>query len=119
MAFGEDMKKRIYPNKLVRDKIPSLILEQDHECQSFILGDDELVYALNKKMTEEMAELMEAHANPTVGQILEELADVYEVVLGLSEALGYDLSVLEERARKKRQLRGGFTCGIWLNWFDS
>ena len=112
------MKKRVYPNKLVRDKIPSLILESGKECQSFILGEDELIYALNKKMTEEMAELMEAQSGADVGQVLEELADVYEVVLGLVDALGYDLSVLQERAKIKRQHRGGFKRGIWLNWFD-
>ena len=113
------MKKRIYPNKLVRDKIPSLILEQGAACQSFILGDDEMMYALNKKMTEEMAELMEASAGTDVEKILEELADVYEVVLGMADALGYELSVLEERAKNKRLARGGFTRGVWLNWFDS
>jgi len=112
-------RERAYPNKLVRDKIPSLILEQGGDCQSFILGDDEMMYALNKKMTEEMSELMEASAGTDVEKILEELADVYEVVLGMADALGYELSVLEERAKVKRQVRGGFTRGIWLNWFDS
>ena len=60
--------------KLVRDKIPEIImLNEGRSCKTRILNDEEYLLELNKKIQEELKEYLES------GEV-EELADLEEVL---------------------------------------
>jgi predicted house-cleaning noncanonical NTP pyrophosphatase (MazG superfamily) len=97
--------------KLVRDRIPQIIAEAGVQKRYTTLHPSDLAIALKTKLWEEVAELIDAEANSD----LEEIADVFEVLLSLSEALGYSWNQVVEAASAKRLSRGGFALGVWLH----
>ncbi len=97
--------------KLVRDRIPQIIAEAGVQKKYTNLHPSDLASALRAKLWEEVTELINADANSE----LEEIADVFEVLLSLSEALGYSWNQVVEVANTKRLSRGGFASGVWLH----
>lgn len=98
--------------KLVRDKIPSIILNSGRKCSSRrVYGADEHMVMLKKKMEEESLEFLQ---NPSI----EEAADMYEVLLTMIELSGHHLDDVIREALYKRDERGGFTDGIILEKVD-
>jgi len=87
--------------KLVRDKVPQLIRSGGAEPVVRVAGDREYRGLLRAKLVEEVEEFL-ASEEP------EELADVLEVVLALSEDLGVGCAGLEELRAVKAGERGGF-----------
>lgn len=98
-------------NKLVRDKIPEIIVAAEKTCSTHILTDEEYIAALETKLKEEVAEYL-ADKN------LEEMADVLEVLHALCVARGYTLDELEEMRIKKAAERGGFADKIFLEYVE-
>ena len=94
-------------NKLVRDKIPDIIMAQGEIPQFRILSDDEYTPALEQKLTEETEEFLRE-------KNLEELADILEVVYALAEDLGYTKAELLHLYDQKHEKRGGFRERIYL-----
>ncbi len=94
-------------HKLVRDKIPELMAAQGKNPQTCVLEGAAWQAALEKKLDEEVAEF---HADKN----LEELADILEVLLSLTETLGHTSEELEQVRREKQIKRGGFRKGIFL-----
>jgi predicted house-cleaning noncanonical NTP pyrophosphatase (MazG superfamily) len=92
--------------KLVRDNIPALMWGDGVEANPRQLGPEELDTALRTKLVEEALEVDEAEPD----EILDELADVYEVWKDLCWKHGGVEPVLE-RAETKRRDKGGFTEG--------
>ena len=104
------MEKTI-KNKLVRDKIPEIIESQNYTCEYHLLTDKEYTQELKAKIIEEAKELSEDYN-------LEELADVYEVMLAIAKNLGYSLQDIEEKANFKRQRKGSFDKKIFLEYYQ-
>jgi predicted house-cleaning noncanonical NTP pyrophosphatase (MazG superfamily) len=98
------------PGKLVRDQIPNIIRAAGSEPTLRVLDEGEFHAALIDKLNEECAEL-EA-ADPS--KLLEEAADVLEVLLALLGLQGLALGDLTDAAAAKRQERGAFTERLWL-----
>ena len=98
-------------NKLVRDKIPEIIERSGKTAHIQILGDDEYVTALEKKLDEECAEF---HKDKNV----EELADIMEVVYALTKAIGSSPDELERVRKEKAEERGGFGKKIFLEYVE-
>lgn len=94
-------------NKLVRNKIPEVIIESGRNCKTKILSDKDYVFELERKLSEEVHEY-KLDKNP------DELCDVIEVVYALAEARGISLEELEEKRIAKRELRGGFDGKVYL-----
>ena len=94
-------------DKLVRDRIPELIEASGKTCVTRTLSDGEYVAALDRKLTEELAEY---HADGS----MEELADLLEVMMAVSTARGHDFSEDGAIRRDKAARRGGFEQRIWL-----
>ncbi len=94
-------------NKLVRDKIPEIMLSSGAKPVTKILNDDEYILYLEKKLDEEVTEY---HQDKN----LEELADILEVIYALCENQGYSKDKLLSVYRKKHQDRGGFAKKIFL-----
>lgn len=90
--------------KLVRDRIPEIIGEQNTACTFKILTDEEYLTALEAKLDEELAEYRQS------GDV-EELADLVEVIYAIANARGVDLDV--KRSAKARE-RGRFYKKIML-----
>ena len=97
-------------NKLVRDKIPEIILADGREVSTRILDDKEYAKELEKKLAEEYKEVLESKGEHR----LEELGDVLEVMMALAKLDGYSVDDIVVAARKKREKRGGFDKKIFL-----
>lgn len=97
--------------KLVRDRIPEIIMAEGRHPTTRTLAEDEYSAALIEKLSEEVAELRTA---PPDGR-LEEAADVLEVLLAFLALTGLTQDDLVAAAAAKRASRGGFERRIWLD----
>lgn len=97
-------------NKLVRDKIPEIIVANGETPVTRILSDDEYEQALIEKIREECGELVKAD---TTTQMLEEIADLKTVADALAEHIA-SVHRLNEIQAKKESERGGFAARIFL-----
>mgnify|MGYP002784441586 FL=1 len=98
--------------KLVRDGIPELMQDEGDIATVRTLSPAEVLVALRDKMTEELAELTAAR---TSADQLSELADLYEVLVGLCQAHQLDLAQVVAEAARKAAKRGGFQTGAWVD----
>ncbi|HIJ12091.1 TPA: nucleoside triphosphate pyrophosphohydrolase [Candidatus Woesearchaeota archaeon] len=97
---------KIY-NKLVRDKIPMIIIDNNQTPSTRIVDDKEYFSALKTKLQEEVTEYLESH-DP------EELADIMEVIHALAEHKGISVEEIETIRKDKKEERGGFSKRIML-----
>lgn len=74
------------------------------------IARDLLLEALMLKLREECGELVDAPPD----ELLEEVADVLEVLRGIAAASGATWEQVEAQAAAKRNERGGFVLGVWL-----
>lgn len=94
--------------KLVRDKIPEIILKNDGvKPKIAVLNDKQYFNALLVKLKEECREFTKDNNS-------EELADILEVVYALSKALGISEQSLNLVRQKKARERGRFEKKIKL-----
>ena len=94
-------------NKLVRDKIPEIILKDNELPTTRILNDEEYIQELNKKLQEEVSEYLEA-------ENIEEMVDILEVIRAILEHKGVSYDEIEEKRIKKATKRGAFKEKIYL-----
>ncbi|MFW3412678.1 hypothetical protein ACN9J3_08065 [Aliarcobacter butzleri] len=94
-------------NKLVRDKIPENIENGGEIVQIAKMEKSSIIKALKDKLIEESFEVLDAEND----DILEELADVYEVIDGLLYHMGIDKSLLLKKQRNKAEKVGAFFDG--------
>jgi predicted house-cleaning noncanonical NTP pyrophosphatase (MazG superfamily) len=93
-------------NKLVRDKIPSLLKDAGKDPVIKILKNEKLLDALNEKLVEEHSEYID-------GNRIEELADMIEVILAIAKQRGLNEDELMKIVAGKRESRGGFSRGYF------
>ena len=95
--------------KLIRDLIPNFVDNKDliMKLEGARLGTH--TEFLEEKLQEEVAEVIDA---PPEGK-LEELADVYEVLMALGAKYGHGMQSIQAYADQKRATLGGFRDG-WL-----
>ncbi len=102
--------EKVY-NKLVRDKIPEIIKENnDGEAITRILEDAEYKKALEDKLYEEYQEVLESSDKDRI----EELADMLEVMISLAKVENSSLEEIIEIMNNKKLKRGGFEKKIFL-----
>lgn len=97
--------------KLVRDKIPDIIQQSGRTPHVVKLTEEAYRAALSDKLQEEVAEMRAAHTTDTV---IQEAADVLEVLIAIAAVHGVTLDTLVEAAQQKRAERGGFERRLWL-----
>ena len=97
--------------KLVRDKIPGRIAERQEVRSTRQLDGTLRKGFLVSKLLEEALEVRGATGRP---QKIEELADLYEVLLALAKLDGVDIVTIREAADDKRRKAGGFEEGLVL-----
>ena len=98
--------------KLVRDKIPEIILKQGRTCSYRYADEKEFKKLLVDKLQEETKEYVENN-NP------EELADIIEVIKALAEQHNIRIDQLELTRKKKAEERGAFTKRIVLEKWEN
>lgn len=94
-------------NKLVRDKIPEIIVSDGKTPKIKILDNNQYVEELNKKLSEEVCEYL-ADGN------IEELADIEEVLRALLEVKGVSYEDFDKMRENKCKVRGAFKDRIFL-----
>ena len=92
--------------KLVRDKIPQIILNAGKKPITRILDHSEYLAELDKKLNEEIEEYQ-------TDKSIEEMADVLEVLFAICEARGHSVAELMKVRDAKRVARGGFEQKIF------
>lgn len=99
-----------YP-KLIRDRIPEIIHANGEEVETRTLEDNEFLRFLLKKVVEEAREL----ANTTnESDLLEEIADVREVIDAMLEFKGVSADQITAVQDAKRHKRGGFKLRLLM-----
>ena len=94
-------------NKLVRDKIPEIIVGEGGKAITHVANEQEYWRKLKKKLQEEVDEFMDA-------ETAEEMADILEVVDAICEYKKLDKAKLRELQRNKASKRGKFSKHIIL-----
>ena len=94
-------------DKLVRDKIPSIIEASGKTAVTDRIPPANMQAALDRKLQEEVKEFLESHS-------VEEMADVLEVLHGIAFHTGIGRSRIEAERLRKKEERGGFEEGIRL-----
>ena len=98
-------------NKLVRDNIPNIIKNNGEEVVYRELSNEEYMIELLNKLKEEVNEVIDSNNKD---ELLEELADVYEVIKSLAENDNSSINEIIAIADKKREKRGGFSKKYFL-----
>jgi predicted house-cleaning noncanonical NTP pyrophosphatase (MazG superfamily) len=100
-----------YP-KLVRDKIPEIIAQANgREVPVRTLELDEFIGFLKKKAVEEAEEL---EATDTDSHLLEEIADLREILDTLEASKGFTPEQVKAVQDEKREKRGGFALRLLM-----
>ncbi|WP_458189307.1 nucleoside triphosphate pyrophosphohydrolase [Haladaptatus sp. NG-WS-4] len=94
-------------DKLVRDRIPEIIVENGDRPRTHVAEATEYDRRLAEKLDEEVTEFHESGDQ-------EELADVLEVVYALAARSDVSRDDLEQLRAEKAAERGGFEDGIVL-----
>lgn len=127
------MKKITY-NKLVRDRIPNIIIGKGLSFKARKLDGVEFENSLADKLVEESKEVAEkvfwlnhicsqepvsnTELDNHLSEITEELADVLEVYINLVKSLKIKTGDIEKAANLKRVSNGGFEDRIFLEWVE-
>jgi predicted house-cleaning noncanonical NTP pyrophosphatase (MazG superfamily) len=102
-------KQKFY--KLVRDKIPINIESKGEKVRTVKIDSAQLLTFLKKKAIEEAYEFFwEAEHD----KVIEELADLFEVVRAACKIFGIPITELEHIANKKSEKKGSFESGVVL-----
>lgn len=97
--------------KLVRDKIPSIIEKNNEKPITRILSDDEYMVELKTKIQEETKECVQSES---VKELVEELADLEEVLRAILEHNKISYEEFESIRKAKVEKRGAFKEKIFL-----
>jgi len=108
------MSRKIY-NKLIRDKIPEIIKSKGKVPKVSVLTEEKYRKALKEKMGEEVKELLEAKTN---NDILNELADIQELIKAIAKNHRITIKAVENKRKKKKRERGSFKKKIFLKYID-
>lgn len=102
-------------NKLIRDQIPELMRVKGVVMHNRVMDQEEFIQKLKDKLHEECQEVIQSN---TSEELLEELADVLDVIHALSSAHHFSIEQIEEKRIEKRQQKGGFESRIFNHHVD-
>ena len=94
-------------NKLVRDKIPEIIINSSRKPITSVLDKDNYKKELDKKLQEELQEYLK-------DDNVEELADLVEVVYAILDFKNVSIQEFERIRNEKVTQRGAFKDRIFL-----
>lgn len=97
--------------KLVRDKIPEIMISQGFKPEFQKLNSKQYKEELFKKLKEETQEVISAKDKKS---LIEELADVQEVLTAIYKENKIDFSDVIKAAKAKRKYKGAFDKKIFI-----
>ncbi len=111
MRKGFSVMKKTYKfDKLIRDRIYTKMLNQNSVVRlKQISKQSQLLYYYKTKLVEESNEASFAQSEEG---LVEELADIVEIIHGIAYVLRTDFEAIEKVRLSKRQTDGGFVQGI-------
>lgn len=118
------MSNKVIYNKLVRDKMTDIwdadkIKGEVHNAVSFkYINKEEILESLKAKVFEETKEVMEAYDEEDKTHLKEELGDLIEVIDAILFHNDISLEEVLKMRDKKKEIRGGFEKGLFLEWVD-
>ena len=98
-------------NKLVRDNIPDIITNSGRECEYEILDLNTYLTNLKEKLIEEAIEVQNSLNN---SDLIEELADVIEVIETIIKSNNLNFEKIIEKKNSKAMEKGKFEKRIYL-----
>lgn len=101
---------KIY-NKLVRDKIPEIIIADGEKPKIRKLSQKEFKIELKKKVVEEAKELLKAESKE---EILNEIVDIRELLDWLAKEFKISHYSIRNKKLKKNKERGSFAKKLFL-----
>ena len=96
-----------YYNKLVRDKIVEIINGKGSKTEFKILNEDEYKRELDKKLIEEVNEIVEDYS-------AEEIGDLLEVILAVMKEYNISEKEIKMQMEEKRKSKGAFDDKLYL-----
>ncbi len=111
------MKKRtrFATQKLARDNMLERCEQFDIRTTWKKLSEDEHIVALKNKLVEEAQEVVDAK---TIDELVDELADVKEVLDVLITKACIAREMIEQKQQEKSKVRGSFQKGIYMEYVD-
>jgi predicted house-cleaning noncanonical NTP pyrophosphatase (MazG superfamily) len=112
------------PRKIVRDNVPDLLLREGRLFKAHRVTGEDFVKGMIRKLGEELDELSdEIHKDEgSRAALVNEVVDVLEAADGLARALldvaGITADEIEKAREAKRESRGAFSNGVYLEWFE-
>lgn len=106
--------KTFKQNKLVRDKIIELMQSNGSKMYWFTLQDKDFIKQLKIKLIEEAQEVLHSNKN----NIIDELADVMELVDYLAQLHDINNEQLQQAKNNKREEKGGYEKRIFLTFAE-
>ena len=103
-------------HKLVRDKIPDIIKENDQVPIVSVVSDvyTHMQYLVNK-LNEEGLEFLEAYHEKTKDDQTEELCDIFEILKTLCVLSDIEIDEVWSYSEEKKNIRGSFIKGYILH----
>lgn len=92
-------------SKIVRDNIPSIIKQSGQKALIHFANHEEKIKFLKLKLVEEAQEAEKTYSKKN---LIEELADMLQVMKSLCEELNIDFIKIEEKRIQKAKRRGEF-----------
>lgn len=102
-------------NKLVRDKIIDIMQSKGSKLYAYKLNDQDFLKQLKIKLLEEAQEV---HKAQTEHELLEELADLLEIIDTLAKLNNLTTKDLQQTQEKKRNEKGGYEDRIFLSFAE-
>lgn len=109
------MKKKFLCKKLVRDLCHLWLEKKNITAVILPLRREALMEALKAKILEEAAEIAEAKNSE---ELLEEIADLQEVLESFVKCCGIDPVLLEKKRKEKKERMGGFEEGLYIDYIE-
>ncbi len=108
--------RRIFYNKLVRDKIPEIIESKGEQCDARILDDaHEFQQELLKKITEEAGGLVKAR---TRTELLNEYADLMVALDALMDLMEFTEADIATAVKENVEKKGNYKRQLFLHWSE-
>lgn len=95
------MNSECIKGKLVRDKIPAIIMQDGRKPVYHQASEEEYRTKLLDKLVEEATEFISAPSE-------EELADIFEVLDAIIDLFGFDIEKIDKTKMAKLRDKGGF-----------
>lgn len=105
--------RKIYYNKLVRDRIPEKIARHGGKCKTRTLSPKQFKRELLQKVGEEASGLLQAQTRSELVSELNDILQVIDEIKRVAKVSSGDIAIVR---RSANQLKGGFKKRLFLVW---